>query len=252
MIEITNSKVAGFLPRWAAFRGFTLLFDNPGESFAVKDGLQFVDCDKTSPFYGGLATGLQEIEPDTLVKRYLFCPLPYASYHVTAFDGINESNITAVSQNHRSDWENFLHDLPLSIQEQPLLDAIKASDLITASWPIPFQFAQLELWGASSLVATLKPQDHHANSLLQRLTLARERFAQQFETEFHVRPGEHFAPHVTLGYFANRTLAQQAEAEVDDWNGRFAPFMQDLSIEFQTISLYGFLDMATFFREAND
>jgi hypothetical protein len=29
MITITNHKISGFDPRWATFRGFSLLFDNP-------------------------------------------------------------------------------------------------------------------------------------------------------------------------------------------------------------------------------
>ncbi len=30
MFNVTNAKIAGFLPRWASFRGFTILFNNPG------------------------------------------------------------------------------------------------------------------------------------------------------------------------------------------------------------------------------
>jgi hypothetical protein len=32
MVTITNTKIAGVDgPRWAPFRGFSLLFDNPGD-----------------------------------------------------------------------------------------------------------------------------------------------------------------------------------------------------------------------------
>ena len=38
MIAITNKKVAGFIPQWASYRGFSLLFDNPGPSTTPMDG----------------------------------------------------------------------------------------------------------------------------------------------------------------------------------------------------------------------
>ena len=35
-ISITNQKVAGFIPLWSEFRGFSLLFDNPSDSLSLR------------------------------------------------------------------------------------------------------------------------------------------------------------------------------------------------------------------------
>ena len=38
MFSITNKKVAGFIPRWADFRGFSILFD-PSSGGLTPNGL---------------------------------------------------------------------------------------------------------------------------------------------------------------------------------------------------------------------
>lgn len=44
MITITNSKVAGMEPKWALFRGISLLFDSPGDCFRVENGRAHLHC----------------------------------------------------------------------------------------------------------------------------------------------------------------------------------------------------------------
>src|SRR5438874_2339771 len=62
MITITNEKVAGFDPRWATFRGFSLLFDNPGHSLTpAGEWLNLtcaVDTDPDLAFYKALRESL--------------------------------------------------------------------------------------------------------------------------------------------------------------------------------------------------
>ena len=98
LFEITNDKIAGLVPRWASFRGFSLLFDNPGPGLStLARGLDKIDCDidahRGVGLYRGLATALAEIGHDLLLNAYLLCPLPTCSYHVTVWDGINDGNV---------------------------------------------------------------------------------------------------------------------------------------------------------------
>ena len=55
---------------------------------------------------------------------------------------------------------------------------------------------------------------------------------------------------VSLGYFAGREGAQLARPCLREWDVLFAERMQGLTLTFQQASLYGFTDMATFFKVA--
>ena len=61
---------------------------------------------------------------------------------------------------------------------------------------------------------------------------------------------EVFVPHVTLGYFANRAGAELAQARVSSWQEQFAVALAGESVQFESASLYGFTDLATFFKYA--
>ena len=248
MISITNPKVAGFNPQWASFPGFTFLFDNPDDSFDELMELWYLSTDYSTPFYHQLELALHALDVDRLTRQFLFCPLPYASYHVTAWDGVNAANITAVSPKYQQEWQDFLKELPHSVGSNSLIHEKLESELLTKPWPIQLKFGQLELWGQSSLVAVLEPANEPSAQILADFRIAREKYSKQFEAKYNVRPGEIFVPHVTLGYFANKELADLATKEVSEWNGRFQPKMQNQTIAFETISLYGFVDMATFFK----
>jgi hypothetical protein len=45
VITVTNAKVRGFLPEWAAFRGFSILFDTPGDTLQYTNGYDLLVCD---------------------------------------------------------------------------------------------------------------------------------------------------------------------------------------------------------------
>ena len=120
MITVTNQKVAGFTPRWGSFRGFTLLFDNPDSSFAAwrNDTLLLqtdVANDPSLAFYRGLRGGLEQLDLDLLTETYLFCPLPPASYQVTAWDGANDGNLARIHDPHRAEFAQWIAELPASL-----------------------------------------------------------------------------------------------------------------------------------------
>lgn len=254
MIVVTNRKVAGFVPRWRQFRGFTLLFDNPGRSLADWQGLQLAACDVAGDpaleFYRVLRGGLEEIGTDMLVETYLFCPLAPASYHVTAWDCVNDDHATQVHAQYQPELSRLLAELPASFEkpnsftEKPL-----ASKLITKrDWPIRFRFDRLLKWANIAMVALLQPADEEAAADLQEFTAARDQLNTSFRQTFGIGASEIYLPHVTLGYFANTQAAQLATPCVDDWSATLAERLGDLQLIFDQVSLYGFTDMETFFR----
>ena len=257
MITITNPKVAGLDgPRWALFRGFSLLFDNPGDSVSPmgKDLLK-LDCSvDTNPglaLYHSLVTSLDKIGRDSLVDNYSFCPLPPSSYHVTVWDGLNDGNAEKVFPDHCLDLGSFLQGLPDSlpahtrftgeIDDSPLL--------LRTGWTIAFTFDRLTKWGNRVLVARLAPAGGDSEREFRRIVADRNDLSVRFQERFGFQ-STGYSPHVSLGYFANAKQAEMATPQVDRWTDAFRGDAGDVAVAFTSISLYGFTDMATFFKVA--
>ncbi len=255
MIAITNEKIADLKPTWASFRGFTLLFDPPGQGLSRSAGLAYVDgdveADPALVLYRALRDGLARLEPDVLAQRYLFCPLPSASYHVTVWDGVNDANLQQVRDEHRVSGHQFLRDLPDSLAAATWFSELSAADhLLDLDLPLHFRFERLAQWGHVSLVAQLAPRDDTSADALLRLNAARACLSDVFSRRFGVAPHPVYVPHVTLGYFANRDRAEQASPLVEGWNAVLREQTTGLHLEARRVGLYGFTDMATFFTAA--
>jgi hypothetical protein len=253
MLPITNEKVTGLEPHWAEFRGFTLLFDNPGASLKAIHSIAYLECDVDADpdlsLFKAFREGLQRIGLEFLSKTYLFCPLPSESYHVTVWDGINASNLDKVVSEHRPGCGRFLQALPDSVQDTSLFPEITNSELLTRpDWNIRFKFAKIEKWGNVSIVALLEPADDESAAALHTLKNARTALTSDFERKFGVGPYPNYTPHVTLGYFANHDAAEQASPLMEAWNHSFHALTTGLTLELNQVSLYGFTDMATFFK----
>jgi len=255
VFTVSNPKVAGFTPVWAPFRGFSLLFDNPCDgqrplAAGIAELAVTLNDDPQVAFYRTLATTLERLDLPLLTSTYLFCPLPTASYHVTVWDGGNAGNLKSVVPARRPELETLLAGLPQSILAPGDLTALPlASSLVTRQLPeIRFRFDALALWGNAVLVARLSPADATSVSHLGRLTDERRRLSANFHAAFGIAPGDRFTPHVSLGYFANPQGALLASHALPTWNAVFDTAMESLNVSYRSISLYGFTDMATFFK----
>lgn len=271
MITITNKKMRGFEPCWAPFKGFSLLFDNLGNGFStINENSKLVklncsvDTDPNLKLYKVLASALDQIGRNTLTNTYLFGPLPSYSYHVTVWDGINDDNILSVPDtSDRTQIERFLNTLPASFlqsnQSNNFLSQIRESGLVKTNWEICFEFDKLVKWGNSMLVACLKPADQ-TSTILEEIKKRREELYNKFQgsSGIHITiPHWEYSPHVSLGYFANQELAELATPHINLWDSvirkeirRIADTEGNPTIKFNRISLYGFTDMATFFKES--
>ena len=253
MITITNPKGARFVPQWASFRGFSLLFDNPGESLSrTRDRLELtcdVAGDPELSFYRALRTGLEKMNINLLTNTYLFCPLSPSSYHVTLWDGGNDGNLSEVTGPYSRSLGDYLEGLPdLIADDTPLTEMAAASPLVLEKgWSVRFKFDRLIKW-TSVLVAGIAPADEESTGTLQQLTDERSRLSATFRERFGIGPSETYSPHVSLGYFANRETAQLASPCEKEWEEVIQQQMEGLTLTFQSASLYGFTDMATFFK----
>ncbi len=258
MLTITNPKVAGLVPRWAEFRGFSLLFDNPGSCLARRAKVLELKCDVAGDdelrFYRGLRTTLESLDLDLLTRTYLFCPLPPHSYHVTVWDGGNDGNCAQVLEAQRPLLEDLLAGLPESLSRPSEVTEIPLRcPLVTRpEWRIRFRLDSLALWGDAVLVARLATADEASDAVFQALMEERRRLNARYREAFGISASDSYVPHVSLGYFANQEGAQMAAPFTQGWNGQYVEQLRGMTLEFERISLYGFTDMATFFKAVDD
>jgi hypothetical protein len=255
MISITNAKVAGFTPRWATFRGFSILFDNPGRCLTRAGRQHLLHCDLDGDpalgFYRSLRDSLARLDLASLTNTYLFCPLPPSSYHVTVWDGGNDANVGDVVPDHRHELELLLAGLPATLSEPNGLTALAArSPLVIGGAAITFRYDRLYLWGHSGLVALLAPADAASANRLREIEASRRALSAQCQQAYGISASDRYLPHVSLGYFANREGAQLAAAMLETWEGGFAGEMAGQLLPLTHASVYGFTDMATFFATA--
>ena len=253
MFSITNEKVAGFAPRWAQFRGFSILFDPPGTALMPSGNRLDLACDvEADPalgFYKRLRDGLARLNPDLLTATYLFCPLPPPSYHVTVWDGGNDGNVEEITGDARRDLESWLAGLPDSLGQEHRLTAPALASPLTRrdDWDIEFRFDHLAV--RSALVARLVPTEASQNTY-DEFVEERRRLNSACRAAFGIATYDNYTPHVSLGYFANREGVQAASLCLRDWNEAFTKQMQGQTVTFRRAGLYGFTDMATFFKKA--
>lgn len=245
---ITNRKVASLDPTWRAWRGVSVLFDNPGRP----PGRRLEDTTEAGipqqRLYDDLAMLLEAAQPEVLRSAYGFCPLPRATYHVTVCDGPNEVELARAAGPGVAAMAPILAALPDSLARVP--DALAFADpggleRAVADTAVTFAADALVIWG-SVLAARLVAAGDTSASARQGITGAREAFADALNATLGitVKP---WRPHVSLGYFANLDGARQAEERLAEWNRRLGA-SQPRSITFRSAALYGFTDMVSFFR----
>ncbi len=258
MITITHDKILGFTPLWAPYNGFSLLFDNPDGGFSGLDDILYfgdppmkLDNDLKDPrlaLYQRFADALNSIDIEPLTNTYLFCPLPPSTYHVTVWDGLNDGNFNFgnflnENSSETERWDNFRSNLHRSLSEIDFMNLEFGSPLVQNQWNITFEFDTLYKWGNSAIVACLKPYDSKSWHMLKEIENHREALYENFPKKITYSK---YVPHVTLGYFANKELAQLTTPLIADWVKIFEDATKGLSITYNSISRYYFIDMITF------
>jgi quercetin dioxygenase-like cupin family protein len=256
-----NPKIAAFQPgapwgeRWvpARFIGFSYLLDNPGNSLITsQEGIPLLHCDASAEaaadliLYRTLVTSLKSLELQ--LRPYAFCPLSPASYHVTLWDGINQSNAGSLTMAKRAEYETFAGALPASIAgpASPILPPSVVS--IDQHWSLKFRFKKLHIWTeAAALVALLEPADDESKAAMDLL----EQHRQDLDVQYAAigKPQNHpWAPHVSCGYFKTTEDASAAKRHLNAWTEVLKGELADASIAFSSASLYSFTNMERFYR----
>jgi len=134
MSLITNSKI-GF----TRYAGFSILFNNPGENNYTPmwkgSKLQQIYCSENDTLnlhlYSALKNALQKTGLETNFKKYLFFDLPFYSYHVTVWDGLNEGNIENIAKKYRPALNEFLQKLSCSLEQDNIfIKSAESSNLV--------------------------------------------------------------------------------------------------------------------------
>src|SRR5262249_24460543 len=154
-----------------------------------------VDTAPCLAFYKALKEGLDELGLEELFATYRFFALPFSSYHVTAFDGLNQGNLDNeeryLSQNRQFDLEDFLSLLPVALrQSNPFTPEVEACSLVRTNWDITFEFEKLTNWSGNALVARLKipDGDQASTNALTGVKEARTELAKHFKDRFYPPP----------------------------------------------------------------
>ena len=256
MITITHNKIAGFEPRWARFPGFSLLFDNPG-AYSPRSGdlaKLWSSLEEGGPLdlYSRLEKTITELDRDLLMSSYLFCPLPPPSYHVTVWDGVNAGNVSTVQPAQRPEWNVFLAAVPESLRALPeSMRTVLTSQLVHDSFgSIQFEFDKLTIWGSHVLVARLRPMGAESGERLQHLVSSRAALCDVARAQIGIETTKEYNAHVSLGYFANRQHGELASGRLGEWTERFRGNCESAAVAFESINVYAFSDMASYFARA--
>ncbi len=254
MVLVTNIKIAGFKPIWAPFRGFSLLFDNPGEALTPWEGVRKIDsrvqADTKLSLYQALSESIEIWGPEKLMKTCLFFALPTYSYHVTLWDGINDANISKVEPFHKSALEQYLGGFPGTFPHGgELIEMINESRLANLfKRNIRFKFEKLAIWSNEALVACLTPADELSKAIFDQVFLDRQKLNDHIGSLLNIGMRETYTPHVSLGYFANRESAGHCRKHLREMEHIVMEKSGNRTIAFDAAAVYGFTDMATFFK----
>lgn len=245
------------VPYWRPYLGFSYLFDNPGNSLHTENNLSTIKCQiQSDPFlelYRTLAKFVENIGGDELINRFLFFPLPPHTYHVTVWDGVNVENLDTLSKEARIRFIKFLDGLPESLQsERPSIIPSSEFDKDAGrSWAVRFKCKDLRFGGETVLMAILEPADDSSREILNLIRKERERLDQYYATEYGKTENALYLPHVALGYFSNSPIANELWRTMSiTWNSDFIHEVEGKIIQFESISLYAFSDMLTYFKRA--
>ena len=248
---ITNPKLALPGPTWAPFRGWSVLFD-PGASVGRRSaGMQ------------RLAIGQQELSQHSVYRPLgdwsgelatafgsAIAVLPPATYHVTLCDGFAQDHVNATRGKQASRFAGLLDSLPASLLAWEETLGFAADELRTllnaASATVTFGVTAVETRG-HAVVAALAAGDD-CRPALGSIQSARTAALERIAAEVGLALSEPWTPHVTLGYWADRADGRRFARRLSEHAAKLVAELRGAELSFSGASLYGFLDMVTYWR----
>jgi hypothetical protein len=242
VIEINCNKIFGLNPEWALFRGWSLVFEPFGFDGLESDRESYKAARRFVGSFNPLPYGLFLLPPET--------------YHVTACDLLCEENYArldneshyqiANSRMHKGTRKGSAIRAPEFIMEMIKPDIEHMKKYL----PIKMRNHRLVI-GENALKLSLIPDPFFDDGNYFELVKIRQQLAEKLNQLFRcpLQYNSAYYPHITLGYFANKTLKMYAEARLHEWNEMNKKTME-CGITLDNISMYYFTDMASWERVA--
>ena len=175
-------------------------------------------------------------------------PQKSSTYHVTAWDGINDSNKKHLHKKYKYEASMMLESLsPFVYAKNNFFESISKSLLYNANHVIEFNFDELVINRNMVLVATLKPHNDCEKSF-DNFIMQRKILNNQFLRKFGHHCYNNFTPHITLGNFVDSTHGHKAKKHLTKWNDIIKNYIVDRSITFDKTLIFGFTSMDNFFN----
>lgn len=244
-------------PIWQPFAGFSFLFGNPGNSSKNFEGFEQLEIDDSTinsiSLYSKIAAAVSKINPLVLSQRFLFFALPFNTYHVTVWDGVNTGNKNRLLPESLEAFDSyFAQDIRSSLRKWPPFGNIyDYQHWFDGLGPIRFHYSGLRARGNTVLVVDLEP-DEDSKKVFDAITKRRTQLDEIFSA---IGKPENLSlrPHVAVGYFSNSSLGESALFQnMDRWMGVFNEIVRGSQIEFHKIELYAFFDMITYMKPRQD
>lgn len=252
-MEVDNPKLVSTAPQWRRFPGFSLLFDNPGGGLAPFADGQLLACNPHAPgleLYGAVADWLAEQDTERWRKQYGFCATTVASYHVTAFDGLNPAVLDQAHAATADRLTPLFAGLPDNLADWRGLHRELAAGMTAmgACLPLDLRVARVRGSPGIGVVIDLEPADRAAAEAMRHLEAARDALADHAARRWGWAYRYPLTPHLTIGYFANAAAARPLEAQLDAWDVALRTRTAGLRVTFESVGLYAFTDMIRFYR----
>ena len=245
---ITHSKVQTLQPVWAEFCGYSLIFENLSQPGAAPPAAIFADDAESLAFFAGAAAALRSIGEEALMRQLLLCLLPQHSYHVTAVDLINAGNRKKIALRAARKAAKTVAKAATDPQAlPPFLAKLGLTGGANAEFPIRFRYGGLEALNRRALVIRLEPAGPEDAQMLARMLDWRSGLQQRLEEKTGLAPSPYKA-HMTLGYFASRTLAEQAPELLETLDRALQRALAGRLLPVVAAGLYSFTSMERFQR----
>ena len=130
-----------------------------------------------------------------------------------------------------------------------MIASLNASPLCRhEGWNLRLRLKELHHWAQPrAIVCLLEPVDTDLDKF-RELIDRRKELDGKMERDFGITSKNFaYAPHITIAYYDDPNLAENVEQKVAAWNSVFAGEINGKFIKFDTVSLYAFTDMITYF-----
>lgn len=262
-MKFTSPKLTGPEPAWAPFKGWSVVFDTDpdgdqhddggGRSGAVADGVELLHLPAEliagHNLYSRLSAWSADL-PGHLGQPAGYLPLPPSTYHVTVCDGLSDAQLQETSGNARQRIATMLNSLPGAVVDPASLVPHAADALAhlveRAAPPIDLSFEGIETRG-HALVVVLEPC-HASLPACAKIVEARSTLLSALGTDFGLDLITPWRPHVTLGYWTNRDIAELHQHLVESGSQAILDAAPDSPIRVGRASVHAFDDMATYWR----